>query len=153
MRGARILVLGAGGAARGVIAPLLALSPSAVVIANRTVERARELARRFAPLGPVSASALDSIPGAFDLVLNATSTSTRGQPLYLAASALAPRAWVYDMAYGPAARPFLDKARAMGARTSDGLGMLVEQAAEAFRIWHGTRPRTAPGLARLRARP
>ena len=152
MRGARVLILGAGGAARGVVAPLLSLSPAAVVIANRTVERALELAQRFAPLGPVSAAALDSIEGAFNLVLNATSTSTRGQPLDLAAPCLAPRAWVYDMAYGPAARPFLETARAMGARTSDGLGMLVEQAAEAFRIWHGTRPHTAQVLAELRTR-
>lgn len=154
VRGSRVALLGAGGAARGVIAPLLALAPRILVIANRTVERAQALAAEFAPLGRVRACALDPLAGGpFDLVLNATSTSTHGEPLTLDPATLAPGALVYDMAYGPAARAFLGKARAQGARVSDGLGMLVEQAAEAFLVWHGVRPDTAPVLAALREAP
>lgn len=154
LRGARILLLGAGGAARGVIAPLLALQPRVLVVANRTAERARDLAVEFASLGPIRASAFSPIEGGpFDLVVNATSTSTKGEPLELPAALLAPGATVYDMMYGPAARVFLERARSQGARVSDGLGMLVEQAAEAFLGWHGTRPDTAPVLSALRAAP
>lgn len=153
VRGANVLLLGAGGAARGVIGPLLALGPARLVIANRTQSTARELARRFEPLGPVEAAALDAIPPArFDLVINATSTSTRGEPLELPAHAIASDAFAYDMAYGPAAGPFLARARASGARACDGLGMLVEQAAESYLLWRGRRPPTAPVLAELRSR-
>jgi shikimate dehydrogenase len=84
-------------------------------------------------------------------VVNATSSSTRGQPLVLPADVLAPGATAYDMAYGVAARPFLEGARASGARVSDGLGMLVEQAAESFHLWRGKRPDTAGVIAALRA--
>ena len=152
VRGARILLLGAGGAARGVIGPLLAEAPAAIVIANRTVERARELRERFASLGDVQACALDSIPQArYDLVLNATSTSTHGERLALPDGLLASAALAYDMAYGPAAQAFVERARSAGARASDGLGMLVEQAAESFFLWRGKRPSTAALLAELRA--
>ncbi len=152
-KGARIAVLGAGGAARGVLAPLLALSPAVLVIANRTEARAVELAQRFASLGRVRAGRLEALEGVpFDLVVNATSASTHGAPLEIPHGALAPDAIVYDMAYGPAARPFLARAEAQGARVADGLGMLVEQAAEAFLCWHGVRPATAGVLSRLRAR-
>src|SRR5882672_6721131 len=151
--GARILLLGAGGAARGVIAPLLAKSPGLLVIANRTVERAHELAARFRALGPIEAVALDSIPDSkFDLVLNATSTSTRGETLPLRPAVFASGALAYDMAYGSPARNFLARARGHGMRTSDGLGMLVEQAAESFELWRGKRPETAVVLAELRSR-
>jgi len=154
LRGARIAILGAGGATRGVVGPLLAQAPERLVIANRTFDRARELVARFAALGPVHAAALDRIEGApFDLVINATSTSTHGERLDLPAGLLAPGALVYDMVYGAPARAFLDRVEARGARVSDGLGMLVEQAAEAFRVWHGMRPVTAAVLAELRARP
>ena len=153
LRGSRILLLGAGGAARGVIAPLLAQSPQALVVANRTAERAHELAARFRALGPIEAVSLDSIPGGvFDLVLNATSTSTRGETLPLEGKVLASAAVAYDMAYGAAARHFLERARSHGMRASDGLGMLVEQAAESFWLWRGKRPQTAPVLAELRLR-
>jgi shikimate dehydrogenase len=152
LRGKRVLLVGAGGAARGVIAPLLALAPATLVIANRTVERADALAREFAALGPIRASALEAIEGApFDLVLNATSTSTKGESLELPGGTLATGATVYDMAYGPPAHAFLERSRRLGARACDGLGMLVEQAAEAFEAWHGRRPDTAPVLAALRA--
>jgi shikimate dehydrogenase len=150
LAGRRILLLGAGGAARGVVAPLLALSPAILVVANRTVERARDLARRFGSLGPVEPAGLDAPGKAFDLVLNATSTSTRGEALALAPGIFAPGATAYDMAYGKPARPFLDAACAAGARASDGLGMLVEQAAESFLLWRGLKPDTASVIAALR---
>jgi shikimate dehydrogenase len=147
----RILLLGAGGAARGVVGPLLALRPAELVVANRTRARALELAQAFAAAGPVRASGLDEMGAGYDLVVNATSSSTRGEPLALPAGVFAPGATAYDMAYGEAARAFLDGARAAGARTSDGLGMLVEQAAESFFLWRGKRPDTAGVIAALRA--
>ncbi len=152
LRGASVLLVGAGGAARGVVAPILAQAPARLVIANRGVERARELAARFSAIGPVEAFALDAIPAtAFDVVLNATSTSTRGEPLALRDDILEGAALAYDMAYGPSARGFVEHACALGTRASDGLGMLVEQAAESFALWRGKRPSTAPVLAQLRA--
>jgi len=153
VEGARVLMLGAGGAARGVIAPLLARKPARLVIANRTAAKALDLARHFATLGVVEGVALAAIPEArYDLVINATSTSTRGEALELPAHALARDALAYDMAYGPAANAFVARARAAGARACDGLGMLVEQAAESYALWRGARPPTAPVLAELRAR-
>lgn len=150
LAGRRLLLVGAGGAARGVVAPLLAEHPAKLVIANRTPERARELAARFAALGPVEGAGLDEIDGGFDLVVNATSSSTHGERLGLPRGVLREGVVAYDMAYGPAARAFLGEARAAGARAEDGLGMLVEQAAESFRLWRARRPRTGPVLAALR---
>jgi shikimate dehydrogenase len=152
VRGKRVLLLGAGGAARGVVAPLLERAPARLLIANRTPDRARALAQRFATLGRVEACALDAIAGGpFDLVLNATSTSTRGETLALPPDALAPATLAYDLAYGPGARAFVERAKGQGARAADGLGMLVEQAAESFMLWRGKRPQTAPVVAALRA--
>jgi len=148
--GRRVLLVGAGGAARGVVAPLLAEHPARLVIANRTKSRAIELANRFAALGPVGGAGLDELEGGFDVVVNATSSSVHGEKLALPAGLLRAGVVAYDMAYGPAARAFLDEARAAGARAEDGLGMLVEQAAESFRLWRGKRPRTAPVIAALR---
>jgi shikimate dehydrogenase len=148
---AKILVIGAGGAARGIVAPLLAARPARFVIANRTAARSLELAARFRDRGAIEGAALDAIPrDRYDLVLNATSTSTHGEALPLLAHALAPAAFAYDLAYGPAARAFVDRAKAAGMKASDGLGMLVEQAAESFELWRGVRPDTAPVLAQLR---
>jgi shikimate dehydrogenase len=148
--GRRVLLVGAGGAARGVVAPLLAEHPARLVIANRTKPRAIELAGRFASIGPAEGAGLDEIAGDFDVVVNATSSSTHGERLRLPDGVLHEGVLAYDMAYGPAARAFLDEARAAGARAEDGLGMLVEQAAESFRLWRGKRPRTAPVIAALR---
>ena len=150
--GATILMIGAGGAARGVIAPLLDQSPARLVIANRGEERARALAARFAGRMAIEACALDRIPRlGFDLVVNATSASTLGEPFALADdSMLRPGVLAYDMAYGAAARPFLQRAIERGARASDGLGMLVEQAAESYRLWRGVRPATRELIAELR---
>jgi shikimate dehydrogenase len=153
LRARTILLIGAGGAARGVVAPLLAQHPAQLVIANRTVERARELARHFRDLGAVRETSLRDIPESrYDLVVNATSSSTHGEALELPASVLGEHVLAYDMAYGPSARAFLERARARGARACDGLGMLVEQAAESFLLWRGRRPATGPVLAELRAR-
>ena len=149
----RILLLGAGGAARGVIAPLLAHSPAAFVIANRTLERAAELARQFAAHGDLAAVTIDrEFDEPFDLVINATSSSVHGEPIDLPRGSVAPDSLVYDMAYGPSAAAFLAKARERGTRTSDGLGMLVEQAAESYRLWRGRRPTTRGVIAGLRSR-
>ena len=153
LRGRRVLLLGAGGAARGVIAPLLALAPAALVVANRTADRAEELARRFASRGPIEAAALAAIPpGAFDVVINATSAGTRGEAPVFPERVFAAGALAYDMAYGASAGAFIAQARARGARASDGLGMLVEQAAESFLLWRGRRPATRPVIQELRAR-
>jgi len=149
---AKILLLGAGGAARGIVAPLLAANPSRFVIANRTAARALELAARFRGRGAVEGVALDAIPRErYDLVLNATSTSTRGEPLPLPEHALPRGSFAYDLAYGAGARAFVERAESAGMKASDGLGMLVEQAAESFELWRGVRPDTAPVLAGLRA--
>lgn len=150
LRGLRIVVLGAGGAARGVIAPLLAESPASLVIANRTPARAEELAARFGHLGSVRACSLAGLRGPIDLVINATSSSTRGESLALPPDLFGGATFAYDMAYGAAAGAFLAEARGGGATGADGLGMLVEQAAEAFHLWRGKRPQTAPVLAALR---
>ncbi len=148
--GKRVLLVGAGGAARGVIAPLLAEAPALLAIANRTHSRALDLAVRFASLGPVEAVALGDLPEGFDVILNATSSSTHGELLELPGALLRAGVLAYDMGYGDAARPFVEYARARGARASDGLGMLVEQAAESYFVWRGKRPETASVLAELR---
>ena len=152
LTGRRVLLLGAGGAARGVVAPLLEQEPAVLTIANRTPDKARALARAFAPHGNVSGCGLAALGGQrFDLVINATSAGLSGAtpdlPEGLVRDALA-----YDMVYGADPTPFVRWSRAHGAHMAlDGLGMLVEQAAESFFIWRGVRPATAPVLAELRA--
>ena len=153
LHGRSVLIVGAGGAARGIVAPLLGQDPARLLIANRTAQRAFDLAARFHSLGRVEACALDAIDdGPFDVILNATSTSTRGERLALAHDLFGGSTLAYDLSYGPAARPFVEDAQARGARAVDGLGMLVEQAAESFALWRGKRPTTEPVLAELRVR-
>jgi shikimate dehydrogenase len=152
LRGADVLLLGAGGATRGVLGPLLAAGTASITIANRTVARALELAGAFAGEGNVKGCALGDIAGRYDLVINATSASTRGEALQFPAGLFRSGALAYVMAYGQAAGPFLTQARREGAAVRDGLGMLVEQAAESFFLWRGTRPETTAVLAQLRAR-
>jgi len=147
LTGQRILLLGAGGAARGVIEPLLDQQPAAFVIANRTVSRAEKLAELFGR--GVVASGFDGVDTAFDVVVNATAASLAGDLPPLSPRVFTPDTLAYDMMYGRDT-PFLDFARTHGARTADGLGMLVEQAAEAFYLWRGVRPDTAPVIAMLR---
>ena len=149
--GSRILLLGAGGAARGAIPSLLAQGPAGLTLANRTPGRAEDLAKEFAALGLVSASAFDTLAPEYDLVINATSASLAGDLPPLPAAVLAGAQFAYDMMYGAAETPFLALARKLGcARRADGLGMLVEQAAEAFFLWRGVRPQTQPVLTALR---
>jgi shikimate dehydrogenase len=151
--GARILLVGAGGAARGVVAPLLESRPAQLVVANRTGEKALRLAADMAALGPVLGCGLDELPGRrFDLVVNATAAGLRGGVPELPEDCLADGAWVYDMMYGNAPTAFVRWGRAHGAAKSlDGLGMLVEQAAESFWLWRGVRPDTEPVIRTLRA--
>ncbi|BAN45758.1 shikimate dehydrogenase [Metapseudomonas resinovorans] len=152
LAGKRILLLGAGGAARGVIEPILAEKPAALVIANRTVEKAEDLARLFADLGPVSASGFDWLEEPVDLIINGTSASLSGDLPPISPSLIQPGHTVcYDMMYGKEMTAFNRWASEHGAlRTLDGLGMLVEQAAEAFLLWRGVLPDSAPVLAELR---
>ncbi|MNF31921.1 Shikimate dehydrogenase [compost metagenome] len=152
LAGKRILLLGAGGAARGVLEPLLAEEPSSLVIANRTVEKAELLAELFSDLGPVSASGFTWLAEPVDLIINATSASLAGDLPPIKASLIqAGHTVCYDMMYGKELTPFCAWASELGAaRVLDGLGMLAEQAAEAFFIWRGVRPDTAPVLAELR---
>ena len=148
LAGKRILLLGAGGAARGVIEPLLDQQPAALVIANRTVGRAQELAELFGR--GVTASGFDNTGAGFDIVINATAASLAGELPPLSPAVFTGDTLAYDMMYGRDT-PFLHFARGLGASTADGLGMLVEQAAEAFYVWRGVRPDTAPVIAGLRA--
>jgi shikimate dehydrogenase len=144
--GKRILLAGAGGAARGVILPLLEQMPAGVFVANRTATKAVELAEVFG----IEGGGFDALAGrAFDLVINATSAGLADAALPLPVAVFAPGCLAYDMLYGRET-PFMAQARAAGATVADGLGMLVEQAAEAFFVWRGVRPDTAPVLAELR---
>jgi len=152
LAGKRVLLLGAGGAARGVIAPLLACRPLSLFVANRSAGKAEVLARQFSDLAAVDAGDFAKTAGRqFDAVINATSASLAGEALPLPAGIFAADSLAYDMMYGKGETPFLALARAQGAaQLADGLGMLVEQAAEAFLVWRGMRPDSAPVLAALR---
>jgi shikimate dehydrogenase len=150
--GRNILLLGAGGAARGVLGPLLEQRPESLIIANRTQDRAVVLARSFSRLGAVIGCGFDELGDTrFDLVINATAASLQGELPSLPDEVLAAGAWCYDLMYGAQATAFMTWARQRGAaKVSDGLGMLVEQAAESFQLWRGVRPDTAPVIAALR---
>jgi shikimate dehydrogenase len=149
--GKRILLLGAGGAARGVLLPLLEQAPARLVIANRTVERAQELARQFGLHGNLAASDFAGLRDSFDLVINATSAGLSGAVPPVAPAVFQPQGLAYDMLYGAQPTAFMRFAAQQGIAARDGLGMLVEQAAEAFFVWRGVRPDTAPVYAELRA--
>jgi shikimate dehydrogenase len=150
----RVLILGAGGATRGVLAPLLGLEPTVVVIANRTPERAAALAAAFADLGTTRGAGFEDVgEQPYDLIINATSASLSGEIPPLPASTIGPATVCYDLAYGKSATVFLEWARAQGcARALQGWGMLVEQAAESFLLWRGVRPTTGRVLAALKER-
>jgi len=156
LAGRRVLVVGAGGAGAGVLGPLLAARPAELVVANRSADKALTLVARHAAWAQahtvrLSAAGLD-VPGTgFDVLVNASASSLQGQASPVGADVLAPGALAVDLMYGAAAEPFLAWAHAAGASARDGLGMLVEQAAESFFIWRGVRPHTAPVLQALRA--
>jgi shikimate dehydrogenase len=149
----RILILGAAGAVRGVLQPLLHRNPALIVIANRTVSKARDLAEEFAHFGKVEASGFKELKGKhFDIVINGTAASLKGEVPPLPDNLFTTHALAYDMMYGEKSKPFLDWAAVHGAtQVVDGLGMLVEQAAESYLIWHGVRPETRSVIEKLRA--
>lgn len=152
MNGRRILVLGAGGAVRGILGPLLKQGPSHVLVANRTVAKAQSLAKHFASLGDVAGCSYDGLAsGQFDLIINGTSASMSGDLPPLPHHILSNDGCAYDMMYGAEPTPFMRWAAAETAwAVSDGLGMLVEQAAESFCIWRGVRPDTKPVIEFIR---
>lgn len=148
----KVLVLGAGGAVRGILEPLLAASPAQLTITNRTAERAEDLAELFADHGNVDGGGFDELDGQhYDLVINGTSASLKGKMPPLPFDLLAEGATCYDMMYSAEPTPFMEWATEYGAdKVLDGLGMLVEQAAESFALWRGVRPQTQPVIEQLR---
>jgi shikimate dehydrogenase len=157
LRGARVLLIGAGGAAAGALGPLIEACPAELVLANRSLDKAQALVARHAALAmqygvTLAVRPLADCGNAFDTVINATATSLQGAAIPVAATVLRPGGLALDMMYGPSAAGFLNWAVQHGAQARDGLGMLVEQAAEAFFVWRKVRPDTAPVLAALRTR-
>ncbi|MGE5649213.1 MAG: shikimate dehydrogenase [Bacillota bacterium] len=149
--GKKLLLLGAGGATRGVLLPLLQQRPAQLVIANRTLSKADELVQQFAGKGDVRSCSFEALQEPFDIVINATSASLSADVPPVAPAIFGEHAFAYDMMYGAGPTVFMRFAAQHGAVVRDGLGMLVEQAAEAFYVWRGVRPETAPVYAELRA--
>ncbi len=154
--GKRVLLIGAGGAAAGVLGPLVEAGCAAVTVANRTPAKALSLVQRHAAWADqhgvaLAATCLGDAGTGYDLVINSSASSLAGAGVPVAPTVLRPGALAIDLMYGPAAQPFLDWATAHGATGRDGLGMLVEQAAGAFELWRGVMPHTPPVLAALRA--
>ncbi|MCM2253504.1 MAG: shikimate dehydrogenase [Ramlibacter sp.] len=156
LAGCDVLLIGAGGAAAGVLGPLIEARPERIVVANRTQGKASSLMARHAALAAshrvrLEAPGLHELHGSFDIVINATSSSLSGGAIPVAPGVLRPGALACDLMYGPAAQGFIEWAQRHGAVARDGLGMLVEQAAQAFLVWRGVRPPSAQVLAELRA--
>ncbi|MDX1250891.1 MAG: shikimate dehydrogenase [Gammaproteobacteria bacterium] len=153
IQGRRVLLLGAGGAVRGVAGPLLEERPAQLVIANRTADKAVELAKELTDLGKVAGCGYQDLDAErFDLIINGTAASLKGEMPPLPATVLAAGGCCYDMMYGAQPTPFMRWAIEHGAQQAlDGLGMLVEQAAEAFFLWRGVHPQTRPVVDALRA--
>lgn len=156
LQGRRVLLIGAGGAGAGVLGPLIQAGPAHITVANRTLARAADLVQRHMALALLQktellAHDLLAVEGDFDVIVNASASSLQGAEVPVAASTLKPGALAYDMMYGPSAQAFMGWAREHGAEARDGLGMLVEQAAEAFLIWRGVRPPAQQVLSELRA--
>ncbi len=152
LEGANILILGAGGATRGIVGPLLEMSPASLRIANRTPGKAQAIAEHFAQSGPVTACGFNVVPVSepYDLIINATSAGLQGDAPPYPAAAITDQTYCYDLSYGLTPTPFSVWARDNGAAHSVmGWGMLVEQAAESFRLWRGIRPNTAPVLKQM----
>jgi shikimate dehydrogenase len=152
LEGANILVLGAGGATRGIAGPLLEMLPKSLVIANRSLGKADELVERFSKSGPISACRFNAAPVSepYDLVINATSAGVHGETPPYPDAAISENTFCYDLSYGLQPTPFSAWAKESGAaRSVMGWGMLVEQAAESFHLWRGVRPNTAPVLKQM----
>jgi shikimate dehydrogenase len=155
LQGRRVLLIGAGGAAAGVMGPLIEAQPAQLHVVNRTADKAAALAQRHAGLADqyrvaLSCSGLDDAGAAYDVVLNSSASSLGGAAVPVHDRVLRPGTLAVDLMYGAAARPFMAWAEGLGAVPRDGLGMLVEQAAEAFFLWRKVMPETAPVLQRLR---
>jgi shikimate dehydrogenase len=152
LRGREVLILGAGGAVRGVLDPILHHHPARVTVANRTVSKARDLASHFSAHGEIEGCGYPELKGKhFDIVINGTSASLRGEVPPLPETLFKRGALAYDMMYGDKPTAFLEWAQLHGAdRLADGLGMLVEQAAESYFLWRGVRPQTKSVIAALR---
>ena len=152
IKGKRVLVLGAGGAVRGILEPVLEEKPLEVVLANRTVSKAEALAKDFSDIGNISACGFDQVEGQFDLIINGTSASLSGDLPPIPDSVIHVHTTCYDMMYGPKPTVFNQWAANLNAgATLDGLGMLVEQAAESFKAWRGVRPESSPVIESIRA--
>ena len=150
IKGKKLLVLGAGGATRGTLLPLLKEQPAQLHIANRTAAKAEQLADDFSAHGSLTASGLEDIPAGFDLIINASAAGLSGERPQIAEVVVGQGGCAYDMVYGAEPTPFMRWAADLGAQTADGLGMLVGQAAEAFYLWRGVRPQVEPVLEMLR---
>ncbi len=148
----RVLILGAGGAVRGILDALLEQQPKVLVVANRTVAKAKDLEKLFRPQGDIRGCGFEDLRGKrFDVVINATAASLQGDVPAVPKDVLEADALAYDLMYGDKPTPFMIWAKGHGTtRTYDGLGMLVEQAAESFFVWHGVRPDTQPVIEALR---
>ena len=154
LSGCRILIIGAGGAVRGIISPLLQQEPESIMIANRTVSKARDLVGSLNNQTHLNACGLDELNklGSFDVIINGTSSGLSGELPAIPESILDSNSACYDMVYGDRETVFVGWCREAGVRIAlDGLGMLVEQAAESFYIWRGVRPETAPVIQMLRS--
>ncbi|MGD8582907.1 MAG: shikimate dehydrogenase [Gammaproteobacteria bacterium] len=151
LEGKNILIVGAGGAVRGVIEPLLAARPASLTIANRTREKALQLAEDFSDLGNIAGCGLDEFgTDSYDIIINGTSASLSGELPSLPATLIKENTFCYDMMYANEPTPFMRWAQQHAAKhVADGKGMLVEQAAESFRIWRGCEPETAPVIEAL----
>lgn len=152
LEGANILILGAGGATRGIVGPLLEMQPAALCVANRSLRKAEIIADHFARSGPISACRFNMVPveKPYDLIINATSAGVKGDAPPYPEAAVSSSTFCYDLSYGLSPTPFSVWARDVGAaRSVMGWGMLVEQAAESFKIWRGVRPDTAPVLKQM----
>jgi shikimate dehydrogenase len=155
LAGTSILILGAGGATRGIVPALFEAGPREIVIANRTLDRAVQLAREFRALGAIAACGFTELAGStYDLVINATSAGLQGEVPPFPPSIAGPGTLCYDLSYAMHDTPFVAWAKGTGAgRVAQGWGMLVEQAAESFRLWRGVRPDTRPVIAKLPGAP
>jgi shikimate dehydrogenase len=152
IKGKRVLVLGAGGAVRGILEPVLEEKPLEIVLANRTVSKAEALAQEFSDIGNISGCGFDQVEGQFDLIINGTSASLSGDLPPIPDTVIHSHTTCYDMMYGPKPTVFNQWASGLNAgATLDGLGMLVEQAAESFKAWRGVRPESSPVIERMRA--
>lgn len=151
IKGKRVLVLGAGGAVRGILEPVLEEKPLEVIVANRTVSKAKALAEDFADVGTISGCGFDQVEGRFDLIINGTSASLSGELPPIPETVIHQQTTCYDMMYGVEPTVFNQWAEKLNAgATLDGLGMLVEQAAESFKAWRGVRPESSPVIASIR---